>query len=250
MRKSIFIIAALLVGTLAKGQTDYTKSLSGIEWVKIESKTDITVKTHSSNELLIKSGPEVRTPERAKGLKLVGEGGSDNTNVGFSVVQDGNTLIVYNLRKSMGAEIYLPKSQNLAVKSTWNGDIDIDGFSGEIEADAQLNGSVKITNVNGPVTANTLNGTLDVVFGTVKQDSPISLYSTNGAVDVSLPGNTAANLSLSTLNGNVYTDFDIKASEKDGMKSLLGRNVNAAINGGGVKISMKSTNGNMYLRKK
>ncbi len=250
MRKSIFIIAALLVGTLAKGQTDYTKSLSGIEWVKIESKTDITVKTHSSNELLIKSGPEVRTPERAKGLKLIGEGGSDNTNVGFSVVQDGNTLIVYNLRKSMGAEIYLPKSQNLAVKSTWNGDIDIDGFSGEIEADAQLNGSVKITNVNGPVTANTLNGTLDVVFGTVKQDSPISLYSTNGAVDVSLPGNTAANLSLSTLNGNVYTDFDIKASEKDGMKSLLGRNVNAAINGGGVKISMKSTNGNMYLRKK
>lgn len=250
MRKSIFIIAALLVGTLAKGQTDYTKSLSGIEWVKIESKTDITVKTHSSNELLIKSGPEVRTPERAKGLKLVGEGGSDNTNVGFSVVQDGNTLIVYNLRKSMGAEIYLPKSQNLAVKSTWNGDIDIDGFSGEIEADAQLNGSVKITNVNGPVTANTLNGTLDVVFGTVKQNSPISLYSTNGAVDVSLPGNTPANLSLSTLNGNVYTDFDIKASEKDGMKSLLGRNVNAAINGGGVKISMKSTNGNMYLRKK
>lgn len=250
MRKSIFIIAALLVGTLAKAQTDYTKSLSGIEWVKIESKTDITVKTHSSNELLIKSGPEVRTPERAKGLKLVGEGGSDNTNVGFSVVQDGNTLIVYNLRKSMGAEIYLPKSQNISIKSTWNGDIDIDGFSGEIEADAQLNGSVKITNVNGPVTANTLNGTLDVVFGTVKQDSPISLYSTNGAVDVSLPGNTPANLSLSTLNGNLYTDFDIKVTEKDGMKSLLGRNVNAAINGGGVKISMKSTNGNMYLRKK
>lgn len=250
MRKSIFIIAALFMGTLAKAQTDYTKSLSGIEWVKIESKTDITVRTHSSNELLIKSGPEVRTPERAKGLKLVGEGGSDNTNVGFSVVQDGNTLIVYNLRKSKGAEIYLPKSQNLSVKSTWNGDIDIDGFSGEIEADAQLNGSVKITNVNGPVTANSLNGTLDVAFGTVKQDSPISLYSTNGAVDVSLPGNTPANLSLSTLNGNVYTDFDIKASKKDGMKSLLGRNVNASINGGGVKISMKSTNGNMYLRKK
>ncbi|MCB0371462.1 MAG: hypothetical protein KDD31_00470 [Muricauda sp.] len=250
MRKITFILIALFVGTVAKGQSDFKKSLSGIEWVKIESKTDITVKTHSSNELLIKSGPEIKTPDRAKGLKLVGAGGTDNTNVGFSVVQDGNTLIVYNLRKNKGAEIYLPKSQNIAIKSTWNGDIEVDGFSGEIEADAQLNGSVKITDVNGPVTANSLNGSLEVVFGTVTQDSPISLYSTNGAVDVSLPSNTPANLSLSTLNGNVYTDFDVKAEDRDGLKSLLGRNVKATINGGGVKISMKSTNGNMYLRKK
>jgi hypothetical protein len=205
---------ALFVGTIAKAQSDYTKSLNGIQWVKIESKTDITVKTHSSNELLIKSGPKIKTPDRAKGLKLVGEGGTDNTDVGFSVVQDGNTLIVYNLRKSKGAEIYLPASQNIAVKSTWNGDIEIDGFSGK-----------------------------------VTQDSPISLYSTNGAVDVSLPSSTPANLALSTLNGNVYTDFDVKAEDKNGLKSVLGRDIKASINGGGVKISMKSTNGNMYLRK-
>lgn len=250
MRKFTIILAALFASAVTQAQADYTKSLSGIQWVKIESKADVIVKTHSSNELLIKSGPSVETPERAKGLKLVGEGGTDNTDVGFSVIQDGNTLIVYNLRKSGDAEIYLPKNQNISVKSTWNGDIEIDGFAGEIEADAQLNGSVKVTNVNGPVTANTLNGELNVTFGTVKQDSPISLYSTNGAVDVSLPANTPANLSLSTLNGNVYTDFDIKAEEKNGMRSLLGRNIKSSINGGGVSLSMKSTNGNMYLRKK
>ncbi|MEC7263139.1 MAG: DUF4097 family beta strand repeat-containing protein [Bacteroidota bacterium] len=250
MRKFTIILAALFASAVTQAQADYTKSLSGIQWVKIESKADVIVKTHSSNELLIKSGPSVETPERAKGLKLVGEGGTDNTDVGFSVIQDGNTLIVYNLRKSGDAEIYLPKNQNISVKSTWNGDIEIDGFAGEIEADAQLNGSVKVTNVNGPVTANTLNGELNVTFGTVKQDSPISLYSTNGAVDVSLPSNTPANLSLSTLNGNVYTDFDIKAEEKNGMRSLLGRNIKSSINGGGVSLSMKSTNGNMYLRKK
>lgn len=250
MRKFTFILMALFMGAIAKAQGDYTKSLNGIQWVKINSNTDIVVKTHSANEILIKSGPEIKAPERAKGLKLVGEGGTDNTNVGFSVVQDGNTLIVYNLRKDKGGEIYLPASQNIAVKSTWYGDIEIDGFSGEIEADAQLNGGVKIVNVNGPVTANTLNGNLEVVFGKVTQDSPISLYSTNGPVDVSLPSNTPANLALSTLNGSVYTDFDVKAENKDGLKSVLGRDIKASINGGGVRISMKSTNGNMYLRKK
>ncbi|WP_418497975.1 DUF4097 family beta strand repeat-containing protein [Flagellimonas sp.] len=250
MRKFTFLLTALLVGTIAQAQSDYTKSLNGVQWVKIESKSDITLRTHSSNELLIKSGPSVETPEKAKGLKLVGEGGTDNTSVGFSVIQDGNTLIVTNLRKSEGAEIYLPKNQNISAKSTWNGDIEIDGFAGEIEADAQLNGSVKILNVNGPVTANTLNGELTVEFGTVKQGSPISLYSTNGAVDVSLPGNTPANLSMSTINGNVYTDFDVKLNEKDGLKSVLGRKISASINNGGVDITLKSTNGNMYLRKK
>ncbi|WP_108245420.1 DUF4097 family beta strand repeat-containing protein [Muricauda brasiliensis] len=250
MRKFTFILMALIMANVAQAQSDYTKSLDGIQWVKIESKSDIVVKTHSSNQLLIKSGPEIKTPERAKGLKLVGEGGTDNTNVGFSVVQDGNTLIVHNLRKDKKGEIYLPASQNVSVKSTWNGDIEIDGFSGEIEADAQLNGGVKILNVNGPVTANSLNGALEVVFGKVTQSSPISLYSTNGAVDVSLPSNTPANLALSTLNGNVYTDFEVKAEDKNGLKSVLGRDIKTSINGGGVKIALKSTNGNMYLRKK
>ncbi|MBW8199166.1 DUF4097 family beta strand repeat-containing protein [Flagellimonas abyssi] len=250
MRKFTFILMALFVGVITNAQSDYTKSLNGIQWVKIESNADIILKTHSANELLIKSGPEIKIPERAKGLKLVGEGGTDNTNIGFSVVQDGNTLIIHNLRKNKKGEIYLPASQNVAVKSTWNGDIEIDGFSGEIEADAQLNGNVKLLNVNGPVTANSLNGELEVVFGKVTQDSPISLYSTNGAVDVSLPADTPANLALSTLNGNVYTDFEVQAENKDGLKSVLGRDIKASINGGGVKISMKSTNGNMYLRKK
>ncbi len=249
MRKFAILILSLAFVAMAQAQTDYSKSLNGIEWVKIESKSGITIKTYTANELLIKAIARPEISERAKGLRLVGEGGNDNTEVGFYVVQDGNTLIVKNLRKSEGAEIFLPKTQNIAVKSTWNGDIEVDGFSGEIEADAQLNGSIELVNVNGPVTANTLNGDINVEFGIVKQDSPISIYSTNGAVDVTLPENTPADLSLSSTNGDIYTNFELKREEKNGLKSVSGRKVNAAINNGGVNISLKSTNGNIYLRK-
>ncbi len=249
MKKATILLIALAFCTITTAQTDFTKSLSGIEWVKIESKSDIILKTYNANELLIKGSRSTKVSEKAKGLKLVGEGGTDNTDVGFYVVQDGNTLIVKSLRKSEGAEIYLPKNQNVSVKSTWSGDIEIDGFSGEIEADAQLNGSVEIVNVNGPVTANALNGEITVEFGTVKQDSPISIYTTNGAVDVTLPETTAADLMLGTINGDIYTNFDIKREEKDGLKSVSGRKVRAVINNGGVDISLKSTNGNIYLRK-
>ncbi len=250
MRKFAIVVIALVTGTIAHAQNSYTKSLNGVTWVKIESKADIVLRTHSSNELLIKGGSSKKDSEKAKGLRLVGEGGNDNTDVGFYVVEDGNTLLVKNLRKSEGAEIFLPKGQNVSVKSTWNGDIEIYGFSGEIEADAQLNGSVEIKDVNGPVTANALNGESTVEFGQISQDSPISIYTTNGPVDVTMPANTPANLSMSCTNGDIYSNFDIEREEKNGLKSWSGRKFKAAINNGGVAISLKSTNGNIYLRKK
>ncbi|WP_435624256.1 DUF4097 family beta strand repeat-containing protein [Flagellimonas sp.] len=250
MKNSIILLAACLMVSLGQAQDGYTKSLSGVEWVKIESKADIIVRTHSKNELLIKANRNSEVSERAKGLRLVGEGGEDNTDIGFYVVQDGNTLLVKNLRKNESARIFLPKDQNVSVKSTWNGDIDVDGFSGEVEANARLNGSVDIRNVNGPVTANALNGDIDVFFNTIKQDSPISIYTTNGAVDVSMPSNTPAQVSLSSTNGEIYSNFDLKREEKEGLKSYSRRSVKASINNGGVSISLKSTNGNIYLRKK
>ncbi|MEM9362633.1 MAG: DUF4097 family beta strand repeat-containing protein [Bacteroidota bacterium] len=250
MKNFSILLAACLVVSLGQAQDGYTKSLSGVEWVKIESKADIIVRTHNKSELLIKANSNSEVSERAKGLRLVGEGGEDNTDVGFYVVQDGNTLLVKNLRKNETAHIFLPKDQNVSVKSTWHGDIDVDGFSGEVEANARLNGSVDIRNVNGPVTANALNGDIDVFFNTIKQDSPISIYTTNGAVDVSMPSNTPAQVSLSSTNGEIYSNFDFKREEKEGLKSYSRRSVKATINDGGVSISLKSTNGNIYLRKK
>lgn len=249
MKQLVFILLLCLATSTALAQNDYTQSLEGVEWVKIESKADITVRTHSSNQLLIKVGSSVATPARAKGLKLVGDGGTDNTDVGFYVVQDGNNLIVKSLRKSEEAEILLPAAQNISVKSTWHGDIEIEGFTSEIEANAQLNGGIVIREVTGPVTANALNGEIDVLFKTVKQGSPISIYTTNGAVDVTMPQNTPADLTLSSLNGEIYTNFDLKRPDKDGLKSISGRNVKGSINSGGVSIKLKSTNGNIYLRK-
>jgi hypothetical protein len=241
---------ACLICATVNAQQDYTKSLEGITWVKIESKSDITVKTHSKNELLINADHVERRPDRAKGLKLVGESGSDNTDIGFYVVADGNNLIVKNLRKSEGAEIFLPATQKISVKTTWQGDIEITGFTGEIEASAEINGDIVITDVTGPVTADALNGKIEVYFTKVSQDSPISIYTTNGEQDITLPENTPADLTLGTVNGEIYTNFDLTLPVKEGLKTVVAKKVQGSINNGGVDIQLKSTNGTIYLRKK
>lgn len=239
-----------LLAVQIQAQSDYSKSLDGIEWVKIKSRSEIVLKTHDKNEIVIKAKGLKPLPSKAKGLKLVGVGGEDNTDVGFNVVQTGTNLVVESVRKSGSAEIYLPKSQNVSVTNSWNGDIYIEGFTGEVEANANLNGGLKLVNISGPITAYSLNQNIQVEFDKINQDAPIVIRTTNGAIDVTLDESTSANLELSSLNGDIYTNFDLKRPEKNGLKSYGTTKVNGSINGGGVRIKLKSTNGNIYLRKK
>ena len=250
MKKVVVTLLICLSANLLSAQSDYSKSLSGIEWVKITSSANLDIQAHDKNEIIIKSRSSKSVSERARGLKLVGAGGTDNTEVGFSVLQEGNDLIVQNLKKNESATILLPKNQKISAKSTWNGNIKISGFNGEIEANCQLNGRIKIDNVTGPVTANSLNGAVEVVFDKLSQTSPTSIFTTNGAVDVSLPSSTGADLSMSLWNGDVYTNFDIARESEDGMKKISSKKSTGTINGGGVNLKLRSTNGSIYLRKK
>lgn len=250
MRKSTCLFLSVLCCCFLFAQEDYTRTLSDVTWVRIESKADVILKTHSAAGILIKADKKVMPPEKAKGLKLVGEGAQANTEIGFYVIKEGNDLIVRNLRKDEPAEIYLPASQNISVRSKWQGHIEITGFTGEVEASAELNGEIEIRDITGPLTANALNGKVEVVFNKVSQKAPITISTTNGEMDVTLPATTPAHVKLGSLNGEIYTNFELDTPSRDGLKAIATKNVEGAINNGGVTISLKSVNGSIYLRKK
>ena len=69
---------------------------------------------------------------------------------------------------------------------------------------------------------------------------------------MTLPANTKANLVLKSVTGEIYTDFDINFSEKEGhkMKRVGGSNLRGSINGGGVEIALNTISDDIYLRKK
>jgi hypothetical protein len=234
------------------GAQEFTQSLEGVEWVKIESKAKIRVKAHAKSQLLIKIGSKLTTPDKAAGLKLVGEGGTDNTEVGFYVVKEGSNLIIRNLRKSENetAEIYLPANQNISIKGDGLNDMEIEGFSGEIEASSEVTGNITLNNVSGPLTVDSNTGKVVVTFGKVNQSSPISISTSTGEIDVTLPGDTPADLTLESTMGEIYSNFDLSVPERNGLKAISTQNVGGAINNGGVKIILNSATGNIYLRKK
>ncbi len=252
---AILIFSFCLAFTHAQEKQEYTHSLQGISWVKVSSSTTVVVKTHDKNQLLIQGANQIKNPEKAKGLKAIYADGEDNTGIAFYVKKEGSNLIVRNLKNGNSGKkvvIYLPKTQNVSVKSRGLGHVKVSGFTGEVEADSGSVGHLTITDVTGPVTASSNTGEIEIVFDKVNQSSPISITTTTADVDVTLPGNTPADVKLVSNMGDIYTNFDIDLPDtsKNGMSRVAGgQKASGTINGGGVKITLRTTTGDIYLRK-
>ena len=269
---------ALLSFVFTYAQKDFTKSLNGINKVHIETGTHVKIVAGTTNELRFTKYvydnddhdhencdhehnanhncddcDDDHQNDRSKGLKAVYSGGTDNTGFGMMIEQEGDVLRIKDLKSWMqrnGLQIVLPKTMDIHLDCGNLGSAVLRGFSSEIEVNTNV-GRIVLKDVTGPITAHSSTGTIDVDFSSVSQSSPISLTSSTGVVDVSLPANTKADLELRSNMGTVYTDFDLQTSKKDGM-SVVGSNrkIESKLNNGGVRIVLRSSTGNVYLRKK
>ena len=105
--------------------------------------------------------------------------------------------------------------------------------------------------MTGPMTISTVHGDIEGDFVSINQDNPISMFSTHGDIDLAIPSNSKAQLSLSTGWGEIYSDLDIEVNTSNSSMKRYGNNkVNGTINGGGVNMNIASTHGSIYLREK
>lgn len=275
MKKLITIIVALFIsGVVFAQKKEHKQSLQGITKVQIASNTSISLVAGSSSQLVITEkakkcndckndyhwkdhddhDKDTSKKDKKKGLRAVYPGGEDTTSgFGFSITKEGSTLVVTDLKSQFqrhgGLEITLPKTMNVSVDSGNLGSINIEGFTGEVEADSNV-GKINMKDVTGPITAHTSVGAINIDFTRVNQSSPITISSSVSEIDVSLPASTKANLELRT-QGDIYTNFDFPNPPKKGLKRVSpSKSIKTAINGGGVKIKIKSSMGTIYLRKK
>ena len=218
---------------------------------------DIKILTNNTNKVTIEADGIKEIPERAKGLKRVGAGGEDNTGVGLSFDEKGNTFKLtgaVSMSSDIDYKISVPKNMKISIELGMfnSGDLEIDDLSADLELDVK-NSDIKLNNITGPTVISSLSGDIEIVFSTVNQSSPFSIKAISGDIDLSIPANTPANLELGSMSGGIYTDFDIKSeNEKSGSLTHVGGHtkVRAKINGGGIKMTVSAISGNIYLRKK
>ncbi|SIQ70444.1 DUF4097 family beta strand repeat-containing protein [Pontibacter lucknowensis] len=216
--------------------------------------SDVKVIGHNSDEVVIEAASHQAPPARAAGLKPLYNQAEDNTGMGLSVAKEGNTLTVTKASRQDGKyTIRVPKNASVMYEETnWmGGDLSIADMQGEIELKLN-NGNATLSNITGPVVANATSSDMVIKFSSLNQSKPSAISTVAGTVDIHLPASTKANFKLKTIQGEIYSDFDMNIA-RDSKSNLPrvtgGNNIDGKTNGGGVEMNLYTISGDMYIRK-
>jgi len=108
--------------------------------------------------------------------------------------------------------IKVPRKTSLELNCVNQGDIRVENITGDLDV-SNMNGAVTLLNIKGSVIASAHNRDLTVTLTGVDPDKDMSFSSFNGDVDVVFPVSLKAKVKLKTVQGDVYTDFQITEIE-------------------------------------
>ncbi len=159
----------------------------------------------------------------------------------------------------MNLEIKVPRNFNLKLSSINDGAIWVENINGEMEI-SNVNNDITMNLVSGSAVVDTVNGKITATFNEVNPDGQMIFTSFNENVDVTLPSDVRADFKMRTVNGEIFTGFDIdfdtsapiiqKDNSERSYKVKLEKWVSGKANGGGTEIVLKSHSGDLILRTK
>jgi lia operon protein LiaG len=253
--KFVLVLLISILGALQARAQEYKIPMADVQNKKltlVDFSGDLPVEGYAGNEIIFTSSEgEFTPPEKAKGLKPIYPGGTDNSGMGLSVQKNGAQITVTCLvpfTRKGNYKIKVPDNTNLEIKSGCERSSDITVSNMKSEIDIENCHDINLMNVSGPLVLSTIAGDINVTFGTLLTEKPFSISSVSGDVDITLPAKTATNIEMGTINGGFYSDFDITDTQKE-LKKVGGNHLSASLNGGGFKLSIETVNGNIYLRK-
>lgn len=251
MKKLILVFGAVMAAhfSTAQEKKQYeVKNFKGLVSIKGPS-SGLVIEGHSGTSVIIEAeGGEGKVPDKAAGLRMVTSGGLDNT--GLYVTLEEKTAKVVTSINEKGEEkeeelpiltINIPNTnklfKNYVVKvphglttrfresnaGGWGekGTLKVQSFEGELDVNCS-DCKLDVSDFSGNIIANNsyYSGVARIEFTKLSQEK-ITSINTDGELEVILPANTKANLKLSSVRGNVYTDFDLKKAEPKADKNTL-----------------------------
>jgi hypothetical protein len=173
--------------------------------------------------------------------------------------EDNRVRVSVDGQNEQHVRIRVPKMTSVHVSGVNGDDIVVRGVTGQHELE-HVNGAITATDVSGTVVAHTTNGDVKVTLARIDAGKPMSFVSFNGDVDVTFPPGLAASLTMRSDNGEVFTDFDVvvqkaaptKREDRSGGRYRVSveKSMKATVGGGGPEITLRTFNGDIYLRKR
>jgi hypothetical protein len=125
---------------------------------------------------------------------------------------------------------------------TYIGSVQIDGLTAGVTARA-LNGTVRASNVSGPLVLSSINGDVRLVADSLSPTDSVRLSTVNGSVHADLPATTQGNFDLATTNGTVHSDIPLPAEASSRVRRHLSGQIGTATR----SVRLHTTNGRVVL---
>ncbi|HQT91431.1 MAG TPA: hypothetical protein PL001_05330 [Candidatus Kryptobacter bacterium] len=144
----------------------------------------------------------------------------------------------------------IPKGAKLDKVDLINGNIDISGVTGTVAA-STVNGAIHAEDLVGGCDLKTINGEVGAEFGAMAAESFARLKSVNGAVVLSMPGSSNANVEACTTMGHITNDFGLQSSQESDEDAYvkMGDSIHGKIGKGGASLRVETVNGSIRILK-
>jgi lia operon protein LiaG len=151
-----------------------------------------------------------------------------------------------NCNVSVRFDVKVPSGINYRYDSitSVSGDVHISNVKGDLHAKS-VSGDVSVKGAAGAVNAASVSGDVEVEIQSLEgENGPMEFNSVSGDVDVKLPGNLDADVKMSTLSGDLKTDFPLQVEEK---KRGPGRSANGRLGNGSRSLKLSTVSGDISL---
>lgn len=161
--------------------------------------------------------------------------------------------------KTSGGSIAVREVDGEVKVNTSGGDIRVNGGGGTLDGNTS-GGSVTVKSFHGPVTVNTSGGSVRIedVAGAIQGSTsggsisaslpslsdPVKLTTSGGNVTLRVPADAAFDLDAATSGGSAGSDLPVTIS---GQKS--GSRLKGPVNGGGKPVVLRSSGGDVWVKK-
>lgn len=92
----------------------------------------------------------------------------------------------------------------------------------------------------------TISGNIEVT----DLESEMNLESISGDVDLTLAQNIKADIEMSTISGEIYSNMNLDYGDEETLHRIGGIEISSKLNGGGISIDLETISGDILLRKK
>ena len=205
---------------------------------------DVHISSWDRNEVKVDAVKYADTKERLDEAKIEIDARNDSISIRTKYPNHDHNWTWGSHNNPAGVEYTLtvPRKARLDEIKLINGELDINGVSGEVNASC-INGRLEAHNLAGRARLSNINGRLDARFDQLSGQR-VELNSVNGSVDLTIPSDSNAEVEATTVSGGINNDFGLHVNHH----RFVGHDLRGELGSGGVRIKISNVNGRIEVR--